>query len=78
MLRRLVVWFAGDELDPALFLTAAAAGVALGMLLASLREQSALLERVYILAHEQRRLTIAAAQRDLANAGAAKERQDNG
>lgn len=63
--------------EPASFFAAAAIGVLLGVLLTTISQQTGLLEDLYILAHEQRRLLMASAQRELA-AAAARESDTNG
>lgn len=68
MLRKL---FADSE--PVTFFAAAAVGVLLGVLLTTISQQTGLLEDLYILAHEQRRLLMASAQREYSAAAAAKE-----
>lgn len=71
MLKRL--W---GESEPVTFFAAAAVGVLLGVLLTTISQQTGLLEDLYILAHEQRRLLMASVQRELAAAaanGATKE-----
>jgi len=69
-MERLRSWFA-DGL-PAYFLF----GAVLGATLLMLAQQTQLLEDLYIMAHEQRRMWLAKAQRDLA-AAAAKENPDD-
>ena len=63
------------DCEPVTFFAAAAVGVLLGVLLTTISQQTGLLEDLYILAHEQRRLLMASAQRELA-AAAAKENPD--
>ena len=56
-------------------------GVVLGAILVTLSRQTALLEDMYILAHEQRRMNLARVQRDMAAAAAStapKESDSNG
>jgi len=66
----------GDS-QPSTFLAAAAVGVLLGVLMTTISQQTGLLEDLYILAHEQRRLLMASVQRELA-AAATKESQIDG
>ncbi len=53
-------------------------GVVLGTVLVTLSRQTALLEDMYILAHEQRRISLANVQREMATVAAAKETSHNG
>lgn len=59
-------------------------GVVVGTILVTLSRQTALLEDMYILAHEQRRISLAKVQREMATAAsaaastAAKESSNNG
>lgn len=52
-------------------------GVVVGTMLVTLSRHTALLEDMYILAHEQRRISLANVQREMATA-AAKESSING
>lgn len=54
-------------------------GVVVGTVLVTLSRQTALLEDMYILAHEQKRLMLASVRREMAAAAAApKETPTNG
>ena len=54
------------------------AGVVVGTVLVTLSRQTALLEDMYILAHEQRRMAFARIEREMATAAAAaKESTDD-
>ncbi len=72
----LISWLAGSEDHPRLEVALGlATGAVLGLVALNVLWQTQLLENLYILAHEQRRMTMAAAARALA---AAKESPHNG
>ncbi len=64
------------EWDTAQFVAYFALGALIGYAFVSLAQQTAMLEDVYILAHEQKRLMLASVRRDMAAAAAAKESEN--
>ena len=67
-MKKILDWLMGDDEGAWGMIAAAIAGAIAGVLFANIRQINAMLEDIYILLHEQKRLSMAAAQRELAAA----------
>lgn len=63
LLARLFAWLDESDVNYRQFMLSLVTGITLGYFLVTVAEQTTLLQDLYILAHEQRRLAMAAAQR---------------